>query len=95
MSRLIEALAKIEDVIISTDFKGRYQVSFDRSWVKDGSALFGKYGTGDTVEEAAEDYLRQISGQRILTEWENVRREFYVIDMQVKEEKDDHQQETV
>lgn len=89
MSKLIEALAKIEDVIISTDFKGRYQVSFDRGWVKDGSALLGKYGTGDTVDEAAEDYLRQISGQRILTELENVRREFYVIEMQVKEEKDE------
>ena len=95
MSKLIEALAKIEDVRIGTDYKGRYQVSFDHSWVKDGSALLGKYGTGDTVDEAAEDYLRQISGQRILTEWENVRREFYVIEMQAKEEKDDHQQETI
>lgn len=95
MSKLIEALAKIEDVCISTDYEGHFQVSFDRGWVRDGSALIGKCGRGNTIEEAANDYLRQISGQRIVVDGEHIRREFYVIDMQVKEEKDDHQQETI
>lgn len=89
MSKLIEALAKIEDVCISTDYKGTYQVSFNQSWVKDGSALKGIYGTGRSIEEAANDYLRQIHGQRIVVEGEQYRREFYVIEMQVKEEMDE------
>lgn len=87
MSKIIEALAKIEDVCISADYNGNYHVCFDRSWVKDGSALKGIYGTGHTIEEAANDYLRQISGQRIFVEGEPYRREFYVIEMQVKEDK--------
>ena len=95
MSKYIEALAKIENVCISTDYEGHFQVSFDQGWVRDGSALKGIYGTGRSIEEAANDYLRQIAGQRIVVDGEHIRREFYVIDMQAKEEKDDHQQETV
>ena len=89
MSRLIEALSKIEDVCISTDYKGNFQVSFDQGWVKDGFALKDIYGTGHSIEEAANDYLRKISGHRIVVEGEQYRREFYVIEMQVKEEKDE------
>lgn len=89
MSKLIEALAKIENVCISTDYEGNFQVSFYRGWVKDGSALKGIYGTGHSIEEAANDYLRKISGQRIVAEGEHYRREFYVIEMQVKEAEDE------
>lgn len=44
MSRIIDALAKVEDVTVSTQFDGQYQVCFADSWMRDGAAKIGIYG---------------------------------------------------
>lgn len=95
MNRLIDALAMIENVAVSNDGNGMYLVSFVCGWVKDGFGLKGIWGTGNTVEEAAENYLLQIAGQRLIVETEQGRHELYVIERVIKEGNDDHQQETV
>lgn len=41
-------------------------VCFQDSEIKDGSFLVGEYGRGQTVEEACEDYVRQISGKTLV-----------------------------
>ena len=38
-------------------------VSFDRAEVKEGIFLASPFGSGATLEEACEDYIRQISGK--------------------------------
>ena len=95
MNRLIDALAMIENVAVSNDRKGKFHVSFVCGWVKDGFGLKGIWGTGNTVEEAAKDYLLQIAGQRLIVETEQGRHELYVIGRVIKEGNNDHQQETV
>lgn len=81
MSRIIDALAKVEDVTVRTQFDGKYQVAFEDGWMRDGHAKIGIYGVGDTVEEAAIDYLRKIGGHRIVVEWEKIRTEYIIIEV--------------
>ena len=85
MSSIIDALAKVEDVTVSTQFDGKYQVAFEDGWMRDGHAKIGIYGVGNTVEEAAMDYLKKIGGHRIVVEWENIKTEYIIIE--VKQEK--------
>ena len=85
MSRIIDALAKVEGVNVRTQFDGKYQVAFEDGWVRDGHAKIGVYGVGDTVEDAARDYLKKIGGHRIVVEWENVQTEYVIIEVSSKE----------
>lgn len=80
MSRIIDALAKVEDVQVRTDYEGNYQVCFEDSWMKDGAAKTGIYGVGRTVEDAARDYLRKIGGHRIVIEMEKIKCEYIIIE---------------
>lgn len=41
-------------------------VHFQDAEIKDGSFLVGEYGRGQTLEEACEDYIRQISGKTVV-----------------------------
>lgn len=41
-------------------------VHFQDAEIKDGSFLVGAFGSGTTLEEACEDYIRQISGKTIV-----------------------------
>lgn len=41
-------------------------VSFDHAEVKKGTFLVGTFGSGQTFEEACEDYIRQISGKTLV-----------------------------
>lgn len=83
MSRIIDALAKVEDVLVRTDFQGNYQVCFDESWMKDGAAKIGMYGVGRTVEDAARDYLHKIGGHRIICEMRDsdIKCEYIIIEV--------------
>lgn len=85
MSRIIDALAKVEDVTVRTQFDGKYQVCFEDSWMLDGAAKIGNYGVGDTVEDAARDYLRKIGGHRIVIEWEKIKTEYIIIEVKSEE----------
>ena len=88
MSRIIDALAKVEDVEVRTQFDGKYQVCFADSWMRDGHAKIGMYGVGNTVEEAAMDYLRKIGGHRIVVGEGKVKCEYIIIEVST-ERKDD------
>ena len=41
-------------------------VSFNHAEVKKGTFLVGTFGSGQTFEEACEDYIRQISGKTLV-----------------------------
>ena len=86
MSGIIDALAKVEDVLVRTDFQGNYQVCFDDSWMKDGAAKIGMYGVGRTVEDAARDYLHKIGGHRIVCEMRgsDIKCEYIIIEVKAK-----------
>ena len=51
------------DLIVHKMSDGRYQVFFEKGYVKDGVALVGKWGVGRTVEAAARDYLEKINNE--------------------------------
>ena len=51
------------DLIVHKLSDGRYQVYFENGYVKDGIALVGNWGAGQTVEAAARDYLEQINNK--------------------------------
>ena len=89
MSRIIDALAKVEGVNVRTQFDGKYQVAFEDGWVRDGHAKVGTYGVGNTVEEAAMDYLRKIGGHRIVIEWEKIKTEYIIIEVSSERENDE------
>lgn len=86
MSRIIDALAKVEDVNVRTQFDGKYQVAFEDGWMREGHAKIGIYGVGDTVEEAAMDYLRKIGGHRIVCEMRDsdIKCEYIIIEVKAK-----------
>ena len=44
----------------------RYTVSFERSEVKDGSALIGEYGQGNSPLGAVIDYWNKIQGKKLV-----------------------------
>ena len=85
MSRIIDALAKVEDVTVRTQFDGKYQVCFADSWMRDGAAKIGIYGVGRTVEDAARDYLRKIGGHRIICEMRDsdIKCEYIIIEVKL------------
>lgn len=89
MSRIIDALAKVDGVNVRTQFDGKYQVAFEDGWVRDGHAKIGVYGVGDTVEDAARDYLRKIGGHRIVIEWEKIKTEYIIIEVKSEERHSD------
>lgn len=88
MSRIIDALAKVEDVVVRTDFQGNYQVCFEDSWMIDGAAKIGMYGVGRTVEDAARDYLQKIGGHRIICEMRDsdIKCEYIIIEVKSETE---------
>ena len=81
MSRIIDALAKVENVEVRTQFDGKYQVCFADSWMLDGAGKIGIYGVGNTSGEAARDYLQKIGGHRIVVERENIKTEYFVVEV--------------
>ena len=86
MSRIIDALAKVEDVVVRTDYKGDYQVCFEDSWMIEDAAKIGIYGVGRTVEDAARDYLCKIGGHRIVCEMpgSDIKCEYIIVEVKEK-----------
>lgn len=63
----IDKLAKSGiDLCISKIINNKISVHFDSTYIKDDCFLNGSYGVGDTVEEAAADYIKQIEGKPIV-----------------------------
>ena len=55
---------RISKIIISDEIA----VHFESAYVKDGCFLCGEFGRGDTVEEAAADYIKKLEGKTIVVE---------------------------
>ena len=51
---------------IHSAYDGRIIVAFEHCDVKDGFFLAGEYGVGNTVAEAVDDYVRKISGKKLV-----------------------------
>lgn len=63
----VEQLANTEILVeVTKDIFGHYQVQFKNCEVKQGGLLIGEYGSGETVEEAARNYIRQIAGETLV-----------------------------
>lgn len=45
---------------------GKVAVSYQKCEVKDGYFLCGTYGTGETFDDACEDYIKQIRGKTLV-----------------------------
>ena len=50
------------DVVISRQKNGNIHIYFKDMVIRRGAVLITEYGIGDTVEEAAKDYIRIITG---------------------------------
>lgn len=53
-------------IIVDKNIYGKIYVHYENCYVKDDCFLIGKYGTGNSFEEACEDYLNKISGKTIV-----------------------------
>ncbi len=58
-------LLKLESIRLEawTVQNGKVAVSFKNCEIKNGMFLVSEFGTGDTFEQACEDYLNKISGK--------------------------------
>ena len=72
-----EKLLKLENRMLKVgrNINGKVYVHYERCDVKDGCFLIGTYGTGNSFEEACEDYLNKISGKTIVFDAESRNRE--------------------
>ena len=43
----------------------KYYVQFEKAGVMEGGCLAGKYGNGNTIDEAIKDYCREVSNCRV------------------------------
>lgn len=63
----IDRLAKTNiDLEVFRIINDRTAVCFKDTYVKDGCLLVGEFGRGDTVEEAAADYIEKLQGKTIV-----------------------------
>lgn len=60
---------------VGKNINGKVYVRYERCDVKDGCFLIGTYGTGNSFEEACDDYLDKISGKTIVFNAESSNRE--------------------
>ena len=51
---------------VSRDIFERIVVHYLDAYIDDGACLIGVSGRGRTIEEACEDYYRQISGKKLV-----------------------------
>lgn len=57
----------------------RWVAGFEHCEIKEGGCLTSSYGSGHSCDGAIEDYIRKISGKRIvLNAYSDLRREFTV-----------------
>lgn len=72
-----EKLLNLEGRMLSVgkNINGKTYVHYERCDIKDGCFLIGSYGTGNSFEEACEDYLNKISGKTIVFNAESSNRE--------------------
>ena len=62
-------------LFVGKNINGKVYVRYECCDVKDGCFLIGTYGTGNSFEEACEDYLKKISGKTIVFNAESSNRE--------------------
>ena len=72
-----EKLLNLENRMLKVgrNINGKVYVHYERCDVKDWCFLIGTYGTGNSFEEACEDYLNKISGKTIVFDAESRNRE--------------------
>lgn len=56
----------LEDVKIWKLFDGTIGLAYANSYVTDGDWLTGAFGKGNTIEEAADDYVKKINGKTVV-----------------------------
>lgn len=68
LDKYVRELSKLDDLVVSVDINNKIIIRFDKLVVKDGCAIKGVVGRGDTFYQALEDYINQINGQLIINE---------------------------
>lgn len=66
LERLLNTGYRLEVFQVNGGIENDIGVKFKDSEIKDGMFLISEYGVGQTLEEACEDYIRQISGQTLV-----------------------------
>lgn len=81
----LEMLARIGDIQISFN-NNLFSVSLSYVEVKQGKRLIGVTGRGNTIKDAARDYINKIVGHTLVKNAmnETIRREFVVLDLGMK-----------
>lgn len=76
----VERLADTDFTVeIDKNCCGDYIVSLKGCEIKEGGMLIGEYGVGNSVEEAASDYIKKVSGKTLVCDaWKESRREFNI-----------------
>ena len=59
-------VASLNELQVALNCNDQFIVEYDDSFVKDGIALIGEYGVGNTFESACEDYLNKITGKKLV-----------------------------
>lgn len=64
----LDTLLKLEchSLEVSRSISGQILVHYLGAYIDDGCCLIGLSGRGSTIEEACEDYYRQISGRKLV-----------------------------
>ena len=66
------------DLVVSKTY-GKITVHYQSAYIKDDGLLIGTFGTGDTFEEASENYLQKISGKTLVFDFPNRKKEVIVL----------------
>jgi len=77
----IDKLLRLEDetLTVDKDIYGRICVHYTNAYVKSAGVLIGVCGRGQTIEEACQDYLDQISGKTLVIDAFGHRKEVIVL----------------
>ena len=59
-------VASLNELQVTLNCNDQFNVEYEDSFVKDGIALIGVYGVGNTFESACEDYLNKITGKKLV-----------------------------
>jgi hypothetical protein len=66
MNDAVKRLLKLANLDVGMNSRGMFCVSYHDCYIKEGATLLGERGRGNTFEEACEDYMRKISGEKLV-----------------------------
>ena len=72
-------VSSLNHLQVALNCNDQFIVEYEDSYVKDGMALVGEYGVGNTFESACDDYLNKITGKKLVFNPSNEERRVEVV----------------